>query len=95
MDSWSQSNAKSAIVTLDIEGMSCGNCVRAVATALAKLPEVVVDSVAIGTAVISFATAPGAIQEGEERERRIASAIASLDDVGFVAKARSHQSDSN
>ena len=37
-------------VKLNIEGMSCGHCVRAVNEALANVPGVTVEEVAIGSA---------------------------------------------
>lgn len=40
--------------TIDIEGMSCGHCVSAVTRALAALPGVEIDSVAIGRADVRF-----------------------------------------
>ena len=41
-------------VTMDIEGMSCGHCVRGVNQALAALDGVTVEQVAIGKATISY-----------------------------------------
>lgn len=40
--------------TFEITGMSCGHCVKAVDKALQQIPGVTVDSVAIGSAVVSF-----------------------------------------
>jgi copper chaperone CopZ len=41
-------------VTMRIEGMSCGHCVRAVEEALRALPGVEVEQVAIGVATVAF-----------------------------------------
>ena len=41
-------------VTLEISGMSCGHCVRAVSDALTKLPGVSVDNVEIGSARVEL-----------------------------------------
>ncbi len=41
-------------VTLEITGMSCGHCVRAVSDALTKLPGVTVDNVEIGSARVEL-----------------------------------------
>ena len=41
-------------VTLEISGMSCGHCVRAVSDALTKLPGVSVESVEIGSARVEL-----------------------------------------
>lgn len=60
---------------LQIEDMSCSNCVGAVAKALAGVPGVRVMGVAIGSARIE--ADPGAV----------AGAIAALDGVGFPARA--------
>ena len=40
--------------TLQIEGMSCGHCVKAVDQALRQLPGVEVEQVEIGTARIAY-----------------------------------------
>lgn len=45
-------------ITLEIEGMSCGHCVKAVRDALAEVPEVSVERVDIGSANVSTAGAP-------------------------------------
>jgi copper chaperone len=41
-------------VTIDIAGMSCGNCVAAVRVALSAVPGVSVDSVTIGAATVGY-----------------------------------------
>lgn len=40
--------------TLEIEGMTCGGCVRHVRGALAALPGVEIESVSIGSAEIAY-----------------------------------------
>lgn len=47
---------------LTISGMSCGHCIAAVRTALAELPGVDVESVAVGKAVVNIE--PGAVTDG-------------------------------
>ncbi len=39
-------------VTLKVDGMSCGHCVRAVESALAQVPGVTVEAVQIGSAKV-------------------------------------------
>lgn len=39
---------------LKIEGMSCGHCIMAVKQSLAKLPNVVVQDVGVGRAVVQY-----------------------------------------
>jgi copper chaperone len=41
-------------VTMQIDGMSCGHCVKAVREALAELPGVQVEGVEIGSATVSY-----------------------------------------
>lgn len=41
-------------VTLDIDGMSCGHCVRSVDSALKELAGVAVETVRIGQATVTF-----------------------------------------
>ena len=43
--------------TLQIQNMSCGNCVRHVSHALAELPAVTVKDVQIGSATLEFDSA--------------------------------------
>jgi copper ion binding protein len=40
--------------TLDIGGMSCGHCLRAVKDALSEMPGVTLNEVRIGKAVVTF-----------------------------------------
>lgn len=40
-------------VKLTIEGMRCGGCVKRVTTVLGQTPGVAIESVAVGTAVVS------------------------------------------
>lgn len=42
-------------VTFEVKGMSCGHCVAAVTQALAAVPGVQVDNVAIGRATVTYA----------------------------------------
>ncbi|MCC7195971.1 MAG: heavy-metal-associated domain-containing protein [Gemmatimonadaceae bacterium] len=53
-------------MTMRIEGMSCGHCVKAVSKALGALPGVAVDKVEVGSATVTFD--PGATPA--ERVRR-------------------------
>jgi copper chaperone len=41
-------------ITLKIDGMSCGGCVRQVTKALTKVPGVSVEQVQVGTATVSI-----------------------------------------
>jgi len=41
-------------LTLQIDGMTCGHCVKAVREALAELPGVEVQDVAIGSAIVTY-----------------------------------------
>jgi copper chaperone CopZ len=59
---------KMTLLTLNVEGMSCGHCLNAVSRALRGLPGVDVQSVAIGQAKVAYD--PGAIDPA-----RIAAAI--------------------
>lgn len=63
-------------LTLSIDGMSCGHCVRTVTEALSGVPGVKVYSVAVGSAEID-AAGPNAAND----------AIAALGDAGYTAKA--------
>jgi copper chaperone len=66
-------------VKLTIEGMSCGHCVRAVNEALAKVPGVTVDEVAIGTARVRLDESRATT---DDVERAVSAA-------GYEASARS------
>jgi copper chaperone len=63
---------------LEVDGMSCGHCVGAVKAALARVPEIKVRSVEVGSAVIE-----------SPNDRAIAAAIAALGAAGYPAKPRS------
>ena len=41
-------------LTMQIDGMSCGHCVKAVREALAELPGVEVERVDVGSATVSY-----------------------------------------
>ena len=41
-------------LTMRIDGMSCGHCVKAVRDALAELPDVQVQSVEVGSATVAY-----------------------------------------
>lgn len=41
-------------ITMDIDGMTCGHCVRSVDAALKELAGVTVEQVAVGHATVSF-----------------------------------------
>lgn len=63
-------------VTLTIDGMSCGHCVRSVKAALDSVVGVAVKSVGVGTAVIEASDAAAADR-----------AIAALEAAGYPARA--------
>lgn len=67
-------------MTMKIGGMSCGHCVSSVDKALKKLDGVQVESVAIGTATVSYD--PSAVSE-----QRITDAIA---DEGYSVVETTH-----
>ena len=71
-----QPNAGNSDLTLTIDGMSCGHCVRAVSAALAGVPGVAVRSVEIGHARIAASDTAA-----------VALAIAALADEGYTARA--------
>lgn len=52
--------------TIQIDGMSCGHCVRAVREALEETEGVTVDNVAIGTATVRFEGDRGRLVEAIE-----------------------------
>lgn len=65
-------------VTLAISGMSCGHCVRAVSQALANVPGVQVENVAIGSA---------RIRAGDEAATAtVEAAIEAVRDAGYEAE---------
>lgn len=53
-------------VTLEIGGMSCGHCVRAVEQALRDMAGVEVEQVEVGAAVVSY---DGAVVRSEDIDR--------------------------
>jgi copper chaperone len=58
-------------VSLSIEGMTCGHCVRGVEQALRSLPGVRLEQLAIGSAVVSYdpaAVKPEQISEAISEE---------------------------
>lgn len=66
-------------VTMQIEGMSCGHCVRAVRVALEEAPGVVaVERVEVGTATVTFDPGTTASERLEEAVR----------DAGYEVAAR-------
>lgn len=67
-------------ITMKIDGMSCAHCVASVDKALRKLDGVNVDSVAIGSATVSYD--PNAVSE-----QRIAEVVA---DEGYAVVATTH-----
>jgi copper chaperone len=67
-------------ITMKIDGMSCGHCVASVDKALKKLEGVNVESVAIGSATVSYD--PTAVSEA-----RIAEAVA---DEGYPVLSTTH-----
>ena len=64
-------------MTLKIDGMSCGHCVRAVRSALEGIDGVAVERVDIGSAAVSYDPA-------RARPEAIVDAVA---DEGYVAEA--------
>jgi copper chaperone len=56
-------------LTMNVEGMSCGHCVHAVSKALEDLDGVTVDTIAVGSATVSYdpsATSVGQITRAVE-----------------------------
>jgi copper chaperone CopZ len=70
--------AMSDIVTMQVDGMSCGHCVAAVERALEATPGVAGVSVKVGRASMAVAGT-------EARDRVIAAALAAIGDAGFTA----------
>jgi len=60
-------------ITLRIGGMSCHHCQQAVRGALADIPGVQVDAVAIGSATLSFDPAKTSVDR----------LVAAIDEVGY------------
>ena len=66
-------------LTMNIAGMSCGHCVRAVTNALRELDGVQVETVAVGAATVAYdptATSPEQITQ-------------TIDDAGYEARPAS------
>lgn len=62
-------------VDLDIKGMSCGHCVKAVQSALAGVPGVAVKEVRIGHATV----------EVDDRATKPEALVEAVDDAGYEA----------
>jgi copper chaperone CopZ len=62
---------------LEIEGMSCGHCVSAVAQALRDLPGVTVENVRIGSAEVAYQ--PDAVSPDQ--------IVLAVEDAGYTAQA--------
>ena len=60
---------------LEVTGMSCGHCVGAVREALAAVPGVKVDNVAIGSASVSF----------DETQATVGDLVDAVADAGYEA----------
>lgn len=69
----------STSLTLKIDGMHCGACVRRVTAALSKMPGVVVKDVQVGRAEVGF-------DPGQSAPAAIAAAVSS---IGFNATPES------
>ena len=67
-------------MTLSIDGMSCGHCVKAVTKALSAVPGVRVKSVAVGTAQIEA-------KDGSVDGSVASLALAALEAAGYPARA--------
>ena len=67
-------------ITMKIEGMTCGHCVKAVDKALRAVDGVTVENVAIGNATVSF-------DSSAVSEARIAEAVS---DEGYSVLSTSH-----
>ncbi len=65
-------------LTLSIEGMHCGACVRRATTALSKVAGVELDSVDVGSAKMTFNPEQATAEE----------IAATLDRIGFVAHVK-------
>jgi copper chaperone len=63
-------------LTLELEGMGCSGCVANVRRALGELPDVAVEDVTIGRAVVAF-------EEGRSSREQIA---AKLEEAGYPVK---------
>jgi copper chaperone len=63
-------------VSFEIEGMSCGHCVKAVREALAALPGVNVDAVSIGSATVQF----------DPASNNVGTLVDAIADAGYEAR---------
>jgi copper chaperone len=63
--------------TLHIEGMSCNHCVSSVTRALSETDGVLVDSVAIGTARVTF----------DPAKTPRSKLVEAIEDIGFEVKS--------
>lgn len=71
-----------ATKALEIDGMSCGHCVKAVTMALQELPGVEVKDVTVGRAVI----------DADERVVTPAQVAQAIDEAGFTLRdTRAHE----
>jgi len=68
-------------MTIAIEGMSCGHCVRAVSEALREVEGVRVEDVSVGSATIAYD--PAAIPTDRVR----AAVTDAIEDAGYEARA--------
>jgi copper chaperone CopZ len=66
-------------VTLQVEGMSCGHCVKAVQQAVAGVDGAVAEQVAIGTATITF----------DPTRTTVGALIDAVSDAGYEAREAS------
>jgi copper chaperone len=63
---------------LEIDGMSCGHCVAAVAEALRELPGVSVERVGIGSAALTY----------EPEKVSVDDIMLAVEDAGYTAQAK-------
>jgi copper chaperone len=68
--------SKTSLV-IDIDGMSCGHCIKAVREALEEVEGVAVREVVIGRAVVD-------IDDAADLKERVASAV---DETGYIVRA--------
>jgi copper chaperone len=66
-------------VTLQVEGMSCGHCVKAVQQAVAGVEGAIAEQVAIGTATITF----------DPARTTVGALIDAVSDAGYEAREAS------
>lgn len=70
-------------LTLSIEGMHCGGCVRRVSTALQGVAGVEIDSVEVGSAQMTF----------EPNQASAEAIAAAVDSIGFSARVDGSRGD--